>query len=50
MIKNSLHDTADILVPINISLGFPQARPVLLDGDQDALTHGCPCGLNLRFG
>jgi hypothetical protein len=49
MIEDSLHDTADILVPVNISLGLPQTPPVLLDGDQDALAHGCPCGLDLQF-
>ena len=50
MIEDSLHHTAGILVPVNISLGFPQNAPALLDGDQDALSHGCPCGLDLRFG
>src|SRR5215208_3168511 len=42
MIEDSLHDTTDILVPVDISLGVPQTLPVLLNGDHEALAHVCP--------
>src|SRR5215204_4861837 len=42
IIEHSLHDAGDVLVPVDINLGFFQPLPVLLDGNHQALAHGCP--------
>jgi hypothetical protein len=59
MIEDSLHDTAHILVPVNISLGLPQTPPFCstvirmrlpmavragLTYGSDSLRHICPKG------